>query len=117
LDRIEIFSIGEEFAIASGVSPEKLKLEVFVIISIVATVVTATVGIVPFIGIIIPYFVKTLFKGSIYKHFFVVLICGALILLISDFVSLVISSYLRLPVFVLLNLFGFPFFVYLIWKR
>ncbi len=117
LDKIHILSRREEFAITTGVNVEKLKLEVFVLVSLISTVVTITCGIVPFLGIIVPHFVRLITKSNIYTHFFTVLVVGAICLLVADTMSVVTTPYFNMPIFVLVNFLAFPFFIYLIIKK
>ncbi len=117
LDKIHILSVGEEFAITTGVNVEKLKVDIFILVSVLSTVITITFGIVPFLGIIVPHFVRMCVKANIYIHFFIILIFGAFLLLLADTISVLITKYFNLPIFVLVNLFAFPFFLYFIIKR
>ncbi|MFN7181553.1 MAG: iron chelate uptake ABC transporter family permease subunit [Planctomycetota bacterium] len=117
LDKIHILSIGEEFAITTGVDIEKLKLEVFIIISLLSTVVTVTIGIVPFLGIIVPHFIRLFIKSNIYTRFYLVLLAGAFLSLVADTISMLTVNYFNLPVFIIMNFLAFPFFVYLVIKK
>lgn len=117
LDRIHILSVGEEFAVTTGVNVEKLKFVIYIFISVLSTIITQTIGIIPFIGIIIPHFVRLLVKTSIYAHFFAILLIGAIILLMSDLIRDIVSPYFNLPIFVMLNFLAFPFFIYLTIKK
>lgn len=117
LDRILILSVGEEFAITTGINVTKLKFLIYILISILSTIITQTIGIVPFIGIIIPHFIGLLIKSNIYTQFFAILLTGSTILIISDLISVIISFYFNLPVFIILNFFAFPFFVYMVFKK
>lgn len=116
LDRIWILSVGEEFAITSGVNVTSLKLFIYILISILSTIITQTIGVIPFVGIIIPHFVRVMEK-NIYNQFFIILFVGAITLLLSDLFSALVSFSFNLPIFVILNLFAFPFFLYMIFKK
>ncbi len=117
LDKIHILSVGEEFAITTGVNVERLKIAIYCIISVLSTIITQTIGVIPFIGIIIPHFIRLVVKTNIYAQFFAILLTGAITLIVSDLISVIVSPYFNLPISIMLNLFAFPFFVYLIIKK
>ena len=91
------------------------------IISLVAVFLAATstavVGIISFVGLIVPH-ISRMLMGSDHKYtipFSMVL--GGIVLLIADTLARTVGGSIEIPVGVIMSIVGGPFFLYLLSKR
>ncbi len=108
---------GTDTARSLGVSVNTLVLTSMVLCSLMASVATAFVGCINFIGLIAPHMVRK-FVGN--DHRFLIpasALMGALILVLSELASRTLVSPTILPIGALTSFLGTPMFLYLIFKR
>ncbi len=108
---------GDETAKSLGVRVERLRLTGMLLASLLTAVIIAFLGIIGFVGLIIPHLVRRLIGAD---HRFLLpasIIAGALLLLISDTVARLILLPHVLPVSVLTSFLGAPAFFWLIILR
>lgn len=74
----------------------------------------ALVGRISFVGLIVPHIIRLLFRKKNSIIFFGVAACGALLVLISDYISRIINYPFETPIGVVISLIGVPIFLYLI---
>jgi iron complex transport system permease protein len=114
--RIELLSMGDEQAESLGVEVNRLKTFLLVLISALTAVIVASVGIIGFVGLIIPHLVKMLCGERLGLNIFLTLLGGALFLALSDLAARTILPEIILPVGIITALLGVPFFA-LVYKR
>ena len=105
---------GEELALTLGVEVERVKKVLFVIASLLAAAVVSAVGVIGFVGLIIPHMVRMVIGSD---HRLVIpasFLLGASFLVISDICSRLLVSPIELPVGVITAILGAPFFIYLL---
>lgn len=108
---------GDEFASSKGLDVAKFRAKIMIISALMASVVTAFVGIIGFIGLIAPHIVR-LFSGN--NHGYLVpysALCGANLLLFADILARSLLSPVILPVGIITSLFGAPLFLVLLLRR
>ncbi|MEE4313981.1 MAG: iron ABC transporter permease [Desulfofustis sp.] len=108
---------GDETAKGLGVRVDRLRLLGMLLASLLTAVIIAFLGIIGFIGLIVPHLVRR-FIGS--DHRFLLpasLLVGALLLLLSDTMARLILMPHVLPVSVLTAFLGAPAFFWLIIRR
>jgi transport system permease protein len=107
-------SLGEQYALSFGINLRMLKYLVIISTSILSSSVTAFIGNILFIGIIVPHFCRLLFNPSKLWHQW----CLNMILGISlmEFFS-AISEKLVLPINITTSLFGIPIIVLMLLKK
>ncbi|GKW50806.1 FecCD family ABC transporter permease [Halomonas sp. NCCP-2165] len=109
--------LGDAKAESLGVKPRALRLEVLVLVSLLAAIAVAFVGTIGFIGLVGPHIARLLLGED--QRFFLpgAALCGALILSIGSVLSKVILPGTIIPIGIITSLVGIPFFLFLILNR
>lgn len=108
---------GDETAKGLGVRVEQIRMTGMLLASLLTAVTIAFLGIIGFIGLIIPHLVRRVIGAD---HRFLLpasLVSGALLLLLSDTAARMILAPHVLPVSVLTSFLGAPAFFWLIIRR
>ena len=109
---LDIITLGEEKAHYTGLNVEKTKKILFVITSIVTAVCVSSSGIIGFVGLIVPHFIRYFVTGP--KHKFLIpvsAISGAIFLILCDTLARTIIAPVELPVGVITGILGGMFFL------
>lgn len=85
--KITIAGMGEDLALNLGVSYNTILFLGLIIVSIITSVVIVSVGVIPFLGLIIPNLVAIYRGDNLKKNLIYIALCGALFLLICDIIS------------------------------
>lgn len=108
---LNILTLGDEKARHLGINVESTKKMFFLIASIITGASIAGAGIIGFVGLIIPHFMRR-FTGSDHRLLLpAVAIAGAAFLIICDTLARIIIRPMELPVGVLTGIFGGIFFL------
>ncbi len=114
---LNALSLGEEEALHLGINVEKTKRLLFVIASILTGFSVSVAGIIGFVGLVVPHFVR-MFVGSDHRILLVSsFLCGAGFLIFCDTIARTIISPLELPVGVITGILGGSLFVYALSKK
>lgn len=112
-----ILALGEKTALSLGFNVTHLRLFISIVGVFLAGVCTAVVGIVGFVGLIIPHIARIII-GDDYKYCLPLSIAlGGIIVLIADTIARTIGGSVELPVGIVMSLLGGPFFLYLLRKK
>lgn len=114
---LDVLLLGNHEAAQMGLSVKKLQLSIVVISSIVIATLVSKVGVVGFIGLIIPHLARII-GGPKHKHtlLFSALI-GSIVMIWSDVLSRALYSPEEIPIGVLTSLLGAPLFIWIIMNR
>lgn len=85
--KITIAGMGEDLALNLGVSYNTILFLGLIIVSIITSVVIVSIGVIPFLGLIIPNLVAIYRGDNLKKNLIYIALCGALFLLICDILS------------------------------
>lgn len=105
---------GDETAKGLGVRVERVRLLAMLAASLATSVIVAFLGVIGFVGLVCPHMVRRLIGDD---HRFLLpasVVCGGLLLLLSDTVARLMLAPHVLPVSVLTSFLGAPAFLYLI---
>ncbi|PIE69118.1 MAG: iron ABC transporter permease [Deltaproteobacteria bacterium] len=105
---------GDETARGLGVQVDRVRVTGMFMASLVTSVIIAYLGIIGFVGLVVPHMVRRLLDGD---HRFLLpatILMGALLLLVSDTVARLLLAPHILPVSVLTAFMGAPLFMFLI---
>ncbi|MEO5534239.1 MAG: iron ABC transporter permease [Pseudolysinimonas sp.] len=115
--RYDLLSLGERNAKHLGLDVERLRLVSIVIVALLTGVAVAFVGIVAFVGLVVPHVMRMLLgprhRGLIVASAF----GGAVLMLIADLLARTIVAGAELPIGMLTSLVGGPFFFFLLWRQ
>ena len=112
-----VLQLGDESAKNLGFNVSRTRLVISAVAVFLAAISTAVVGIISFIGLIVPHIARLL-MGSDHKYtipFSMVL--GAIVLLIADTLARTIGGSIEIPVGVITSIVGGPFFLYMLRKK
>ncbi|HSV43909.1 MAG TPA: iron ABC transporter permease [Candidatus Bathyarchaeia archaeon] len=114
--RLNILSMGDEDAKTLGMDVEKMRLVFIGTSSLVTAATVCLVGIIGWVGLMVPHIVRMLIGSDNRKVIPVSAALGATLMVAAD--NLVrMSSGIELPVGVLTTMVGAPFFAYLVRKN
>ncbi len=105
---------GDDTARSLGINTERLRLLGLGAASLVTAVIISFVGIIGFVGLVIPHIVRKIIGTD--QRFLIPTsaIAGAVLLLLSDTVARTVISPVVLPVGILTSFLGAPLFLYLV---
>ena len=109
--------IGEDEAQFIGVNLKKLKWIILLINVIMVAVATAFVGVISFVGLIVPHLLRIL-KGS--DNRFLIInsaVLGGILLCIADLLSRILLQPAELPIGIITSVVGVPIFIILLQKK
>jgi iron complex transport system permease protein len=106
--------LGEEEAVYTGVDTEKLKTKIMILNTAMVSVATAFVGVIGFMGLIVPHVMRLLIGSDHKKLLPASMIAGALLLTLADFGARMLLAPAEIPVGILTSLVGAPVFIILL---
>ncbi|MFZ5969285.1 MAG: FecCD family ABC transporter permease [Bacillota bacterium] len=112
-NRLNIFSLGEETAKGLGLNTELLKLQMILLVVVLAGASVAVAGPVGLVGLIIPHLTRA-FVGSEFKWTIPYsIVLGSICLLLADIGSRFIIYPKEIPVGAVTAIIGAPFFIHI----
>lgn len=115
--KITIAGMGEDLALNLGVSYNTILFLGLIIVSIITSVVIVSIGVVPFLGLIIPNLVAIYRGDNLKKNLIYIALCGALFLLICDIISRLVIFPFEMPLSITTGVLGSLIFIFLLLKR
>lgn len=108
--------LGERDAQHLGINVEKLKKQIVIIASLMVGTCVAFSGTIGFVGLIVPYILRLLFKSDYTFILPLSAVLGSILLLIADTISRSIVAPSELPIGILTSLIGGPIFIAILIK-
>lgn len=115
-DRFAILGLGEGVARGLGLNPAAVMRLGLVVVSVVTALVMATVGLVPFVGLVVPNIVSRLMGDNLRASLPVTAMGGAALLLACDILGRLVIFPYEVPVGAILGVLGAGLFLYLLWR-
>ncbi|CEQ22046.1 FecCD family ABC transporter permease [Paraclostridium sordellii] len=112
-----VLQLGDDAATNLGFNVNLTRLLISVVAVFLAATSTAVVGVISFVGLIVPH-ISRMLMGS--DHKFTIpfsIILGSIVLLVADTLGRTIGGAVEIPVGVIMSIVGGPFFLYLLRKR
>ncbi|SJL84483.1 FecCD family ABC transporter permease [Vibrio palustris] len=100
-----------------GISVARLRMLLLVFAALLASAITATIGVVGFIGLVAPHVARMLVGEDQRFTQLMTMIIGALIMTVSSIISKLLIPGVILPIGMVTSLLGVPFFVWLVFGR
>lgn len=115
--KLTALRMGDEIAKSLGVDVKKLRLKVFIYISLLTAVAVCFVGTIGFIGLVAPHIARILVGED--QRFLIPmsLLAGAFLLSTSSIISKLIIPGSIFPIGIVTSFIGVPFFLYLILRK
>ncbi|RKF18473.1 iron ABC transporter permease [Alginatibacterium sediminis] len=114
---LDTLLLGEAEARYLGINVSALKTQIICLVALLVAVSVASVGIIAFVGLVVPHLVRLMFGVS---HRYLIPNCallGAVLMLAADLIARTILVPIELPVGVLTSILGAPFFILLLLKQ
>ncbi|WP_337739661.1 ABC transporter permease [Agrobacterium vitis] len=113
-DRFTVAGMGEEFSTNLGLNYGQVLSVGLVIVSMVTASVVVTVGVIPFIGLIVPNLVSMAMGDNLRRSLPWIGLCGAFLVLLCDIIGRTVNAPFEIPVGTVLGVIGSLFFLYLL---
>lgn len=112
----DLLALGDKNTKSLGYNPNLLRILISAIAVFLAGISTAYVGVIGFIGLVVPHMSRML-MGSEHKYLIPFSgLLGAIVLLIADTIGRIVIAPYEIPVGVIMTVCGGPFFLYLLRK-
>ncbi|KAB2748172.1 ABC transporter permease [Brucella anthropi] len=116
-DRFTVAGLGEDFTTNLGLNYRRVVTLGLVIVSMVSASVVVTVGMIPFLGLIVPNVVSMFIGDNMRRAVPWVAILGAGLVLACDIVGRVVRFPYEIPIGTMMGVVGSVIFLYLLLRR
>ncbi len=113
-DRFTVAGMGQDFTTNLGLNYRRVVSVGLVIVSMVTAVVVATVGAIPFLGLVVPNVVSMIMGDNMRRSLPWIALTGAGLVLICDIVGRLVIRPYEIPIGTVLGVVGSVFFLYLL---
>lgn len=114
---LNALSVGDASATALGVDPDRLRIRLLLVCSLVVAVLVSMVGPIGFVGLVIPHVGRMLFGADHRRLVPASVLLGAIYLVLVDLVCRTLFAPSEIPIGVVTAMLGTPFFLWLIRRR
>ncbi len=115
--KLNLIVQGEDTALQLGVNIERTKQWLLVVTSLIIAVAVSLAGIIGFVGIMVPHFMRLIFSSDHRLLLPVSALFGASFLIVADTIARVVFAPAELPVGVITALCGAPYFIFLLKRK
>ncbi|MFX3636438.1 MAG: ABC transporter permease [Candidatus Pristimantibacillus sp.] len=116
-NKFTIAGMGEEFSVNLGLNHKKVVNIGLVIVALIAVVVLLTVGLIPFLGLVIPNLVTMYIGDNLKKSLPHTALLGAVFVLFCDILGRVVIFPYEIPIGLSVGVIGSGIFLYLLMRR
>ena len=110
--------LGDSHAMDLGVNVRSVRLEMLVAASLVTAAAVAFVGVIGFVGLVIPHILRIILGPDNRALLPMSMLGGAMFIILCDFLSRTMFPMIgTLPIGILTALIGAPYFIYLLRRR
>lgn len=103
--------LGEKDAEHLGINIEGLKKKIVLFTALIVGTSVAFSGTIGFVGLIVPYILRLIFKSNYYMILPLSALCGSILLLVADSLSRLLVVPSELPIGILTAIMGAPVFI------
>jgi iron complex transport system permease protein len=115
--KLNLIVQGEDTALQLGVNVERTKQRLLIVTSLITAVAVSLAGIIGFVGIMVPHFMRLIFGSDHRLLLPVSVLFGASFLIVADTIARVVFAPAELPVGVITALCGAPYFIFLLKRK
>jgi iron complex transport system permease protein len=105
-DRLTLLSLGRDASVGLGLNYEAMVRLGLVIVSVISALTVVTVGILPFVGLVVPALIARLAGDNVRSTLVMVGVGGALLVLAADIIARTIRFPYEVPVATVLGIVG-----------
>lgn len=114
---IDLFSLGDEAAYGLGLNVRAYRIASILISGVLAGCAVCICGLLGFVGLIIPNFIRLLGKNNMRQNIFLCILFGSDFLMLCDLAARLLFYPYELPVGLFLSCLGSPFFIWMLISR
>lgn len=114
---LDLLCGGEESAIGLGLNVHHIRILVLFAGALASSCAVCAGGTISFVGLVAPHIVRRIWTSKGKHLFFLSMLLGASLLLISDTIARTVVRPSELPVGIITSIIGVPFFISLIFTR
>jgi iron complex transport system permease protein len=114
--QIDLLTAGEELAASRGVKLKSLKIQIFVVASLVVGTVVSLAGPIGFVGLMVPHACRLMLGWNHRRLTPTVFFVGGAFLCLCDLASRLILAPAELPIGIVTALLGGPFFLWILFR-
>lgn len=116
-DQLAIIGMGRTAAINLGLNYRQIMMLGLLAVSIVTSLTVVTVGMIPFVGLIVPNIISRWLGDNLRRSLPVVALMGAGLVLISDILGRVLRAPFEIPASTVFGIFGAVVFIGLLYAK
>lgn len=113
---LDLLTAGEEFAASRGVNTRKVKLQLFILASVIVGVIVSITGPIGFVGMMIPQICR-MWLG--FRHDLLIpasLLLGGIFLTLCDLLARILLAPAEVPIGIITSMLGAPFFLWILFR-
>ncbi len=114
---LNMMLLGDEISITLGTNLHVYRRIYMLVSAMMIGFVVFSSGIIGFVGLIVPHFVRIFFGSDHRKVLPVAMLVGSLFMIWADVASRVVIPHVELPIGILVSMIGAPTFIYLLLKK
>lgn len=115
--KVNILNLPDKTAYNLGINIRNYRLIVASISVFLASITVSQVGLISFVGLVVPHLAKIIVGGNFKKLFPTTILMGAILVVFADFISRMIVRPLEIPISTVMSIIGGPYFLYLLHKQ
>lgn len=112
--RMDSLAIGDETAHTLGISPERFRIRLLVVVALTVGVLVSASGSIGFVGLVVPHLARRLVGATHVRVVPVAALLGAILLIWADVIARVLLQPQEIPIGIITSLLGAPFLLVLI---
>ncbi|WP_249999322.1 iron ABC transporter permease [Actinoplanes sp. M2I2] len=112
--RLDALAVGDETAHTLGLSPDRFRLRLLVMVSLCVGVLVSAAGSIGFVGLVVPHLARRLVGAPHVRVVPVAALLGAILLVAADVLARVALAPQEIPIGIITALLGAPFLLILI---
>lgn len=116
-DRFTVAGMGRDFTTNLGLNYRAVLAFGLTIVALVTSVVVVTVGMIPFLGLVVPNIVSLTIGDNMRRSVPWVAVLGALFVLVCDIIGRLVRAPYEIPIGTVVGVVGSAMFLYLILRR
>nr|WP_239552620.1 iron chelate uptake ABC transporter family permease subunit [Oceanisphaera litoralis] len=112
--RLSAVGMGRDFSVNLGLNYRQVVLLGVMLVSVMSASVVMIVGMLPFLGLIVPNLVSRYLGDNMRRNLPVTALCGAILVLVCDVLGRLIIFPHEVPITMIISLLGGAAFIYLV---
>jgi iron complex transport system permease protein len=112
--RLDALAVGDETALTLGVSPDRFRIRLLVVVSLCVGVLVSASGSIGFVGLVVPHLARRLVGAAHVRVVPVAALLGAILLVWADVLARLLLAPQEIPIGIITALLGAPFLLILI---